>query len=166
MQICRSISLFCARLFCCVPSQPRTIPHSPSSQQMLELVVTHLAIEKASDEPRLFFDGLSKTTVTQYDCTLTFDDRSSGPAQLTRHKISQLMVTFSGLSLDNHTDELFTESLVAESVNETESPEVWLRSIKRSPPSPTSLPASPSLPSLHRMDTSSKGIKLETIRED
>ncbi len=163
MQICRSISLLCARLFCCVPSKPRTIPHSTNSQQMLELVVANLAIEKVSDEPRLFFDGQSKTTVTQYDCTLTFADRSFGSAQLTQHKISQLMAKFPDLSIQNDSGEFLPGSLVAESVNETESPEIWLRSIKRSP---SSLPPSPSLPSLEIIDESAEGIKLETIRED
>lgn len=165
MQICRSLAIFCARLFCCIPTQSSQVPSSPSSQQRMALVVTNLHIQKKAEEILEFFQDSSKTRVDLYDCTLTFLDGASHSAQVTSHRISQLIVKF-GLnsensSLQNDVEEaFFTESLVAESVLEPESPETWLRSIHGA-----FLP-SPSMPSLERMDASQEGIKLETIRED
>lgn len=165
MQICRSLSIFCARLFCCIPTQTRQVPASPSSQQMLALVVTHLQIRSESTKMRDFYAASSKTSVSQYDCALSFSDGTSCEVQLTAHRISQLIAKYH-LSPENSTlqndaeDTFFTESLVAESVHETESPEIWLRSIHRTSPT------SSSMPSLERMDASQEGIKLEPIRED
>lgn len=163
MQICRSFSIFCARLFCCLSTPTRQTPASPSSQQMLALVVTRLQIRSESTKMRDFYADSSKTSVSQYECTLSFSDGTSCEAQLTAHRISQLIATYhlNAENLQNDVERTFyPESLIAESMLEPESPEIWLRSIHRP------IPSSSSMPSLERMDASQEGIKLETIGED
>lgn len=160
MQICRSLSIFCARLFCCIPTQTRQVPASPSSQQMLALVVTHLQIRSESTKMRDFYADSFKTSVSQYECTLSFSDGTSCEAQLTAHRISQLIERFDTTLQNDVERSFYPESLVAESMLEPEPLEIWLRSIHRP------IPSSSSMPSLERMDASQEGIKLETIGED
>ena len=160
MQICQSMALFCSRLFCCFPTRTRQTPQPPSSQQRLDLKVEHLTITKMASSYLEFSQGSSKTRVFLYECSITFSDGNRSNTELTRHKICQLIQKFPEISTTNQVEEIFEESLIAESVFEQESAEIWLHKIH------SQVPASPSQPSLERMDDSNEGITLESIMED